>query len=70
MDLESLLLKLKDALNKHDINSFIECFDENYFSEQPVHPDRTFLGHILAFIFKILNLSFSENSKNCERSLK
>ncbi|MFZ0282208.1 MAG: nuclear transport factor 2 family protein, partial [Bacteroidales bacterium] len=44
MDLESLLLKLKDALNKHDINSFIECFDENYFSEQPVHPDRTFLG--------------------------
>lgn len=44
MDLESLLLKLKDAINAHDIDSFIECFDENYHSEQPVHPDRTFLG--------------------------
>jgi len=44
MDLESLLLKLKDAFNTHDINSFIECFDENYYSEQPVHPDRTFRG--------------------------
>ncbi len=44
MDLESLLLKLKNAMNTHDINSFIECIDENYFSEQPVHPDRTFYG--------------------------
>ena len=44
MDLESLLLKLKDAFNTHDINSFIECFDQHYYSEQPVHPDRTFRG--------------------------
>ncbi len=44
MDLESLLLKFKDALNTHDIESFVECFDESYYSEQPVHPDRTFQG--------------------------
>lgn len=44
MDLESLLLKLKNALNTHDINAFTECFDDNYYSEQPVHPDRTFSG--------------------------
>jgi hypothetical protein len=45
VDLESLLLKLKDAFNTHDIDSLGECFDEGYFSEQPVHPDRTFQGH-------------------------
>ena len=44
MDLESLLLKLKNAFNTHDIKLLIECFDENYSSEQPVHPDRTFHG--------------------------
>jgi hypothetical protein len=44
MDLEFLLLKLKDAFNTHDIESLNECFDEGYYSEQPVHPDRTFQG--------------------------
>jgi len=44
MDLESLLLKLKDAFNSHDIKSLIDCFEEDYYSEQPVHPDRTFQG--------------------------
>jgi hypothetical protein len=44
MDLESLLLKLKNAFNTHDIESLVECFDESYSSEQPVHPDRTFQG--------------------------
>ena len=39
-----MLLKLKDAFNTHDIESLIECFDEGYNSEQPVHPDRTFQG--------------------------
>jgi hypothetical protein len=44
MDLESLLLKLKHAFNTHDITSLIDCFEEGYYSEQPVHPDRTFQG--------------------------
>ena len=44
MDLESLLLKLKNAFNTHDIELLIGCFDESYSSEQPLHPDRTFNG--------------------------
>lgn len=44
MDTEILLFKLRDALNNHDIETFVSCFDENYYSEQPVHPDRTFQG--------------------------
>ncbi|HYC29968.1 MAG TPA: nuclear transport factor 2 family protein, partial [Chitinophagaceae bacterium] len=44
MELQSLLLKLKDAFNTHDMNSLVECFDEDYSSEQPVHPDRIFHG--------------------------
>lgn len=44
MDAEALLFKLKDALNAHDIEAFVACFDDNYYSEQPVHPDRTFQG--------------------------
>ena len=44
MDAETLLFKLKDALNAHDIEAFVACFDEKYYSEQPVHPDRRFQG--------------------------
>ena len=44
MNAEILLFKLRDALNAHDIETFVSCFDENYYSEQPVHPDRTFQG--------------------------
>jgi len=44
MDAETLLFKLKDALNAHDIEAFVACFGEKYHSEQPVHPDRTFQG--------------------------
>jgi ketosteroid isomerase-like protein len=44
MNAETLLHQLNDALNAHDIDAFVACFDENYHSEQPVHPDRTFQG--------------------------
>lgn len=44
MNTASLLLKLKEALNTHDIDSFTACFNEDYHSEQPAHPDRTFRG--------------------------
>ena len=45
MNPEDLLLKLKNAFNTHDMKSLMQCFDENYYSEQRVHPDRTFRGH-------------------------
>ena len=47
MGAENLLFKLRDALNTHDIETFVSCFDENYYSEQPVHPDRTFQGRVV-----------------------
>ncbi|HUQ66847.1 MAG TPA: nuclear transport factor 2 family protein [Flavitalea sp.] len=44
MNTETLLFKLKAAFNTHDIDAFVACFDEDYHSEQPVHPDRRFNG--------------------------
>jgi ketosteroid isomerase-like protein len=33
-----------DAMNRHDIDAFVACFDTDYSSEQPAHPGRTFRG--------------------------
>ena len=44
MDGETLVFKLKDAFNTHNIEAFVECFDEDYYSEQPIHPGRVFQG--------------------------
>jgi hypothetical protein len=34
--------RLRDALNSHDLDAFVACFAEDYRSEQPAHPDRSF----------------------------
>jgi ketosteroid isomerase-like protein len=36
--------RLRAAMNARDIDAFVDCFDEGYESEQPVHPDRAFRG--------------------------
>jgi ketosteroid isomerase-like protein len=36
--------RLRAAMNAHDIEAFVACFDDEYESEQPVHPDRAFRG--------------------------
>jgi len=36
--------RLNAAMNAHDIEAFVACFDEAYESEQPAHPDRAFRG--------------------------
>ncbi len=36
--------RLLGAMNAHDIETFVACFDPGYVSEQPVHPDRAFGG--------------------------
>jgi ketosteroid isomerase-like protein len=36
--------RLNAAMNAHDIEAFVACFDEEYESEQPAHPDRAFGG--------------------------
>jgi hypothetical protein len=39
-----VLERLRDAQNRHDLDAFVACFDPGYRSEQPVHPDRAFVG--------------------------
>ena len=36
--------RLLIALNAHDLETAAALFDENYRSEQPAHPGRTFVG--------------------------
>jgi ketosteroid isomerase-like protein len=36
--------RLRDAMNAHDLAAFLDCFHEDYRSEQPVHPGRGFGG--------------------------
>lgn len=40
----SIVERMREALNRHDLDAFLECFDENYQSEQPIHPNRGFGG--------------------------
>ena len=35
---------LREAINKHDLDAFVACFDAAYRSEQPAHPARAFHG--------------------------
>src|SRR6266516_7417123 len=36
--------RLRHAMNRHDLEAFLDCFDPDYRSEQPVHPNRGFGG--------------------------
>lgn len=40
----SVMTRLRDAMNAHDLEAFVNCFHEDYESEQPVHPGRGFGG--------------------------
>jgi ketosteroid isomerase-like protein len=40
----SVAVRLRDAMNAHDLEAFLACFGEDYESEQPVHPGRGFGG--------------------------
>ena len=40
----TVLTRLRDAMNRHDIDAVLECFHEDYRSEQPAHPGRGFGG--------------------------
>jgi hypothetical protein len=41
---QALIDRLLTAQNQHDLDSFLACFDPDYQSEQPVHPDCAFQG--------------------------
>lgn len=36
--------RLRDAMNAHDLEAFLDCFHDDYKSEQPIHPGRGFGG--------------------------
>jgi limonene-1,2-epoxide hydrolase len=36
--------RLVRALNDHDIETVVDCFDPLYHTEQPVHPERAYRG--------------------------
>jgi ketosteroid isomerase-like protein len=44
----SVAARLHSALNAHDIEAFVDCFHDDYDSEQPAHPDRAFRGRAQA----------------------
>ncbi len=39
---ESVIQRLHEAMNAHDLEAFLACFHPEYRSEQPAHPDRAF----------------------------
>jgi limonene-1,2-epoxide hydrolase len=41
----SIIERLHGAMNQHDLDAFVACFDTAYKSEQPLHPDRAFTGN-------------------------
>jgi ketosteroid isomerase-like protein len=41
---EAVSERLARAMNAHDLEAHLSCFHEEYRSEQPVHPARTFTG--------------------------
>ena len=43
-DNATVLTKMRDAINAHDIDAFMSCFADDYTSEQPIHPARAFGG--------------------------
>lgn len=44
MNAHEVLTRLHQAMNEHDLESFLACFDPEYSSEQPAHPNRGFGG--------------------------
>ncbi len=37
--------RLREAINRHDLDALAACFAPDYRSEFPAHPDRAFRGH-------------------------
>jgi hypothetical protein len=42
--MSSVVARLHNAMNQHDLEAFVGYFDPGYQSEQPVHPGRGFGG--------------------------
>jgi len=40
----SVVTRLRDAMNEHDLEALVDVFDRDFVSETPAHPQRTFRG--------------------------
>ena len=40
----SVIARMRDAINTHDLDALAACFAPDYASEFPAHPDRAFRG--------------------------
>ena len=40
----TMVERLREAINRHDLDAFVACFAPDYQSEQPAHPNRAFTG--------------------------
>lgn len=41
-----IIEQLRNAMNEQSVDGMLECFDPDYHSEQPAHPEREFQGKI------------------------
>ena len=41
---KSVLERMLQATNRHDLDAMVACFAPNFRSEQPLHPERDFTG--------------------------
>ncbi len=39
-----IVQSMQQAINDHDLDALTACFDPDYDSDQPAHPDRSFRG--------------------------
>jgi hypothetical protein len=43
-EVRDVIARLEAAMNAHDVEAFVGCFDPRYESEQPIHPAKRFTG--------------------------
>lgn len=43
-EMPTVLQRMSDAINAHDIDAFVSCFANDFKGEQPLHPESPFTG--------------------------
>jgi len=43
-EVHSVVERLRDATNAHDVEGIVACFSADYRNETPLHPERGFVG--------------------------
>jgi hypothetical protein len=43
-EMPTVLQRMSDAINAHDVDAFVSCLTNDYKGEQPLHPESGFIG--------------------------